>query len=1708
MASFMPALARIALIAAAVGGVAIAPVAQDRSDEAHSWQAAWETRQAQEAERREAERIRRDYERRRAVAHARMRSQPDTMHASRPNAAADAMCPVVADPEARREFQRELRQRREEAFRRATGLPLRTGLSVHPVPKRAEKRAPATGSLGMSASFHPSPATAVFAAASSSSAAESGHMVPLFPSASDAQGRQGFARVINHGDEPGEVTIHAFDDQGSSHGPLTLTIGAGATVHFNSADLENGNAGKGLSGGTGPGEGYWRLELDSALDIEVLSYIRTGDGFLTAMHDTAPEGDDGHRVAIFNPGSNTNQQSQLRLVNRGEADASVTITGTDDKGRSPGEGATAVLAAYSSVTYTAAALESGNVEGLTGSIGDGSGKWRLTVRSEQDIAAMSLLSSPTGHLTNLSTAPDNGTDGTHSVPLFPSASDSNGRQGFLRVVNHGDEGGEVTIGAFDDTDREYDTLTLAIGANETRHFNSDDLELGNAGKGLTGSTGAGAGDWRLELTSDLDIEVLAYIRSTDGFLTAIHDPAPRSAKRHRVAVFNPGSNTNQVSVLRLVNAGHESASVTVTGVDDRGESLGDGVTVTVPAGGSASYTAAELESGNAEGLDGSLGDGSGKWRLTVNADRPIVAMSLLSSPTGHLTNLSTAPQRGAGPVETAEEAFEALISPIVQTKCVNCHVEGGQSGHTPLVFVKDADADHLATNLREFEDYVANEEDGAAVILDKIRGARGHTGGAVVAAHTDEYAGFERFMALLGAEVERRDVTVENLFEGVTMEPAWKTLRRAAIVFAGRVPTADEYASIEDGTEDDLRATIRELMEGPGFHDFLVRGSNDRLLTDRDDFVLGSEGFIVGFDNEYARLCDEAAASGDEREWNEWLRHVQYGAFRAPLELIAHVAENELDYRDILRADYIMANPLTAQAYGAATEFDDPHDPHEFRPSTIENYYRTDNSKKTRDPESLGCTAYIDVPGDLHTVYPHAGILNTKAFLQRYPTTATNRNRARSRWTYYHFLGDDIESSEERSMKPDVLRDTNNPTMLNPACTACHVRMDPVAGAFQNYGDGGWYRDGWEGKDSLAGYYKEPIGETFRVTADSYELRQTFQLNAWLDQDSSVSLEHPHNNGCGDDADQSCGRDLRIDDFVVLDTQGDIVDRIEWSELDATCEYDGEYDEGSGEDDHYRWWGWGCSVPVEVPQPSIYSVELTGWADQSGDETTWFRLGSMLYKEGDTWYRDMRKPGFVDGDGVLVLMPDDYADNSLQWLAERIVEDDRFAEATVKFWWPAIMGREVAGPPQEAGDDVYQHLLLAFEGQDSEVRRLARGFRQGFPGSTHTYNLKDLLVEIVLSRWFRAQSLSDEDPVRAAALRNAGAKRLLTPEELARKTLALTGFQWGRPRLGAQTDRWPHKERWSTLTHRDTGYAMLYGGINSDGVTERAADLTSVMAVVAQSHALESSCPIAMRELYLLPDEDRLLFDGFDETVWPTLEFRNAFDVEATSGEYPDTLSLSGHLHEGDAVVTLEFPNDYRAEDGNYLDDQGRDRVLRLDRLDVRDQSGNLVESVELEENRAGRRQLPGGRPLRHARPRKHRHTRDHSGCGRPYDRGRRLGGQGRRRVCPTRYRRDVERRHGVRRSRDQGEAGRAVPQTAWHRSPGGLAGGGRRVRPVRRRVEPQAGRRNVGVLPLGRRHRLQLGKRRALSRRHRRGRLRLPRRLGRRAGCGVPLGP
>ena len=211
--------------------------------------------------------------------------------------------------------------------------------------------------------------------------------------------------------------------------------------------------------------------------------------------------------------------------------------------------------------------------------------------------------------------------------------------GFARVVNHSRQDGEALVTAYDDTGREFGPVTLALGARQTVHFNSNDLEMGNSAKGLSAGVGSGDGAWRLAFSSELDIEVLSYLRTPDGFLTAMHDVLPLVGRRHLAATFNPAQNPNQVSHLRLINPAKEEAVVTVRATDDAGRPAQDEVRISIPPAGSKTVAADELESGEPE-LTGAFGDGAGKWRLIVQSPPPILGMSLLASPRGYLTNLS------------------------------------------------------------------------------------------------------------------------------------------------------------------------------------------------------------------------------------------------------------------------------------------------------------------------------------------------------------------------------------------------------------------------------------------------------------------------------------------------------------------------------------------------------------------------------------------------------------------------------------------------------------------------------------------------------------------------------------------------------------------------------------------------------------------------------------------------------------------------------------------------------------------------------------------------------------------------------------------------------------------------------------------------------------------------------------------------------------
>ncbi len=488
------------------------------------------------------------------------------------------------------------------------------------------------------------------------SLAKSDRYLWLVPPASNTL-QQGVLRLVNRENRAGEVTLQGLDASGNrSSGTITLTLSPHESRQINSQDLEFGNAAKELVGNLGDGAGDWTVVVHSDLDLEPLAYIRTPDGFLTSVHDRVAGDGVDWLVPMFNPADNPNQSSHLRIINTSPVPVSLQIRGVDDAGNLSTGMVTLTLAALASADLNSEDLERGNPgKGLIGQLGDGQGKWQLKVSATDRVTVQSLLFDPKGYLTNLSTLPDlsESVPGERTLWLVPPASNLQ-QQGFVRVTNRENRAGDVALWGIDDAgNRSSGTITFTLNANESRQFNAQDLEAGNPAKGLTGHLGAGVGSWRLVVLSDLDVAPMALVRTPDGFLTSMHDTVAGDGLNLHIPMFNPAENANQVSLLRLVNPNATAVGVTIHGVDDAGHAgSGGDVTLTMAASTAIELSAADLEQGNAAlALNGKLGDGAGKWALTVTATAPVKVMNLLRDPKGYLTNLSGSTIDGSGKLD-------------------------------------------------------------------------------------------------------------------------------------------------------------------------------------------------------------------------------------------------------------------------------------------------------------------------------------------------------------------------------------------------------------------------------------------------------------------------------------------------------------------------------------------------------------------------------------------------------------------------------------------------------------------------------------------------------------------------------------------------------------------------------------------------------------------------------------------------------------------------------------------------------------------------------------------------------------------------------------------------------------------------------------------------------------------------------------------------
>ena len=429
---------------------------------------------------------------------------------------------------------------------------------------------------------------------------------------------------------------------------------------------------------------------------------------------------------------------------------------------------------------------------------------------------------------------------------------------------------------------------------------------------------------------------------------------------------------------------------------------------------------------------------------------------------------------------------------VGERTCLRCHNKNGDAAESSFLLFREGDVDGhdgacLKQNRDAFQAMAKQSEGEESRLLLKVIGELDHGGGQVLQPDSTGYRILKRFLQRLAtpsnvpdAEITDNDYNEVPFFNDVAMIPPQRLLRRITLSLAGRLPTPEEVAAVEQNGPAAIDSVLDQIMQEDAFYVRLKEGFNDIFLTvgieDNAETLLSYHHF------EKTRLWyqhyDFSHLPEAERQRAGWKMADVYrdALLREPLELVAYIVRNDRPFSELATADYIMVSPYTARGYGLFEEikgqFKNPDDPFEYVPAKLHALVGRDG--KTQESAT--------------GLYPHAGFLSMFHYLRRYPSTETNRNRLRARMFYQHFLGIDIMQLAPRSTDASaVAAKYEIPTMQAPDCVVCHKTIDPVAGIFQDFDfeggvaprKGGWYPDmfpsGFEGKDM-------PAEERWRAT--------------------------------------------------------------------------------------------------------------------------------------------------------------------------------------------------------------------------------------------------------------------------------------------------------------------------------------------------------------------------------------------------------------------------------------------------------------------------------------------------------------------------------------------------------------------------------------------------------------------------------------------------
>ena len=375
-------------------------------------------------------------------------------------------------------------------------------------------------------------------------------------------------------------------------------------------------------------------------------------------------------------------------------------------------------------------------------------------------------------------------------------------------------------------------------------------------------------------------------------------------------------------------------------------------------------------------------------------------------------------QTGSTACSSAPTEFTTKVWPSMSSTCVLCHLQGRVAAGSGLVFTGGTALD----NYNVLRNYTLKND---TTLLQKVVGGLNHGGAAPFVSTTDQrYLDLAALVPVMKQSCTSSPIdgpALGQFWTGVTFSADLKVLARAAVLFAGRNPTAAEESAVTAGGTPVLRQTIRDYMQGASFQAFLDEVGETWFLT-RGATILGNNmGYNATDWPTAANIINNTNLAA-----NEQARFVT-SARKEPIELMKYIVNNERAWTEMVSGNYTVVNGILAQYLGATVNgtFVNPADDTAFLPATLPS-------------QRLGGTR------------EHAGVMSTQAWLSRFPTTPTNRNRHRVYQVAKQFLGTDITALATRPID-DGATTFRVPVLENPNCTVCHDTLDPMAAGFQNW---------------------------------------------------------------------------------------------------------------------------------------------------------------------------------------------------------------------------------------------------------------------------------------------------------------------------------------------------------------------------------------------------------------------------------------------------------------------------------------------------------------------------------------------------------------------------------------------------------------------------------------------------------------------------------